>query len=70
MSVASAQRRDAIHAFVVEFYTTNGYSPSLREIGETVGITSSSIVHAYVAQLVDAGMLRKTPGIARSYRPA
>ncbi|HEX4979973.1 MAG TPA: transcriptional repressor LexA [Acidimicrobiales bacterium] len=38
-----------------------GYPPSVREIGEAVGLTSSSTVHAHLASLQDMGYLRRDP---------
>lgn len=38
-----------------------GYPPSVREIGEQVGLTSSSTVHAHLASLQQMGFLRRDP---------
>jgi repressor LexA len=38
-----------------------GYPPSVREIGEAVGLTSSSSVHAHLETLQKQGYLRKDP---------
>ena len=38
-----------------------GYPPSVREIGEAVGLTSSSTVHAHLATLQRQGFLRRDP---------
>ena len=38
-----------------------GYPPSVREIGEAVGLTSSSTVHAHLASLQSLGYLRRDP---------
>ncbi len=38
-----------------------GYPPSVREIGEAVGLSSSSTVHAHLAALQDKGYLRRDP---------
>ena len=38
-----------------------GYPPSVREIGESVGLTSSSTVHAHLAVLQREGYLRRDP---------
>lgn len=38
-----------------------GYPPTVREIGEAVGLTSSSSVHAQLANLERRGMLHKDP---------
>jgi repressor LexA len=50
---------------VLEFIDTEirerGYPPSVREIGEAVGLSSSSTVHAHLAALQDKGYLRRDP---------
>jgi repressor LexA len=38
-----------------------GYPPSVREIGQAVGLTSSSTVHAHLATLQRLGYLRRDP---------
>lgn len=38
-----------------------GYPPTVREIGEAVGLTSSSSVHAQLANLERRGLLHKDP---------
>lgn len=40
---------------------TRGYPPSVREIGEAVGLNSPSSVHAQLATLASKGLLRKDP---------
>ena len=52
-------------AEVLEFIDSEvrhrGYPPSVREIGEAVGLSSSSTVHAHLAALQDKGYLRRDP---------
>jgi repressor LexA len=43
-----------------------GYPPSVREIGESVGLTSSSTVHAHLAVLQREGYLRRDPSKPRA----
>jgi repressor LexA len=40
---------------------SNGYPPSVREIGEAVGLTSPSTVHSHLASLERMGYLRRDP---------
>ncbi len=51
-----------------------GYPPSVREIGEAVGLASSSTVHAHLAVLQREGYLRRDPTKPRAievrYDPA
>ena len=57
----AAQRRETIYKFIKEFLKDRGYPPSVREIGQAVGLKSSSTVHAYLDQMEDRGMIRRDP---------
>ena len=47
--------------FIESCLRERGYPPSVREIGEAVGLTSSSTVHAHLASLQQLGYLRRDP---------
>jgi len=47
--------------FIERAQRERGYPPSVREIGEAVGLTSSSSVHAHLATLQKQGYLRRDP---------
>lgn len=47
--------------FIESALRERGYPPSVREIGEAVGLTSSSTVHAHLASLQQLGYLRRDP---------
>jgi repressor LexA len=55
------ERQRAILDYLREFVDENGYPPTVREIGEAVGLRSPSTVHAHLAQLERAGLLRRDP---------
>src|SRR5690606_7993090 len=38
-----------------------GYSPSVREMGQTVGLSSSSTVHGHLGKLEEKGYIRRDP---------
>jgi repressor LexA len=57
--LTARQRR--ILDFISETVHDRGYPPTVREIGEAVGLTSSSSVHAQLATLERRGMLTKDP---------
>ena len=40
---------------------TKNYPPSVREIGEAVGLSSSSTVHAHLSKLEEKGLIRRDP---------
>jgi repressor LexA len=54
-------RQQRILDFIAETVRTRGYPPTVREIGEAVGLTSSSSVHAQLANLEKMGLLKKDP---------
>jgi repressor LexA len=54
-------RQQEIWQFLVEYVDDHGYPPTVREIGEAVGLASPSTVHAHLANLERAGLLRRDP---------
>jgi repressor LexA len=54
-------RQQEIWNFLVEYADGHGYPPTVREIGEAVGLASPSTVHAHLANLERAGLLRRDP---------
>ncbi|MEA3078465.1 MAG: repressor LexA [Actinomycetota bacterium] len=56
----SGKKRQILE-FIESSLRDRGYPPSVREIGEAVGLTSSSTVHAHLASLQQAGYLRRDP---------
>lgn len=52
-------RQQRILEFIRRTVRERGYPPTVREIGEAVGLTSSSSVHAQIANLQRKGLLRK-----------
>ena len=55
------ERQRGILNFIESETKTRGYPPSVREIGEAVGLTSTSTVHAHLASLQRMGYLRRDP---------
>jgi repressor LexA len=68
------ERQRAILEFIVAQQQQRGYPPSVREIGEAVGLTSPSTVHTHLATLQRRGFLRRDPtkprAIEVTYDPA
>jgi len=54
-------RQQQIWNYLVEYVDRHGYPPTVREIGERVGLASPSTVHAHLANLERAGLLRRDP---------
>jgi repressor LexA len=54
-------RQQEIWDFLVEYVERHGYPPTVREIGDAVGLASPSTVHAHLANLERAGFLKRDP---------
>ena len=54
-------RQQEIWDFLVDYVDARGYPPTVREIGEAVGLASPSTVHAHLANLERAGLLKRDP---------
>ena len=58
----SSDRQKEIFQFIKAFLLEKGYPPSVREIGEAVGLKSSSTVHGYLSRRLEAnGMIKRDP---------
>lgn len=64
-----SNRQQAILDYIKESIKVNGYPPSVREIGQAVGLKSSSTVHAHLVHLEEKGLLRKDPSKPRALIP-
>lgn len=56
-----SSRQHAILDFIKKEVKDKGYPPSVREIGEAVGLASSSTVHGHLARLEKKGLIRRDP---------
>jgi repressor LexA len=54
-------RQQEIWKFLTEYVDEHGYPPTVREIGEAVGLASPSTVHAHLANLERAGLIKRDP---------
>ncbi len=61
MAEALRGKRLEILEFIRTSLREQGYPPSVREIGEAVGLASPSTVHAHLAVLQQEGYLRRDP---------
>jgi repressor LexA len=60
------KRQKEIFDFIRRYAAKTGYPPTVREIGKAVGLHSSSTVHAHLANLEKAGLLRRDPAKPRA----
>jgi repressor LexA len=59
-------RQKHILRFIRDFAESNDYAPSMREIGQAVGLTSTSAVSHQLRVLQDKGYIRRVPGHPRT----
>ena len=62
------ERHQRILEFLSEYQRENRYPPSIREIGNKTGITSTSVVNYYLDQLEKKGMIERDRKISRGVR--
>ena len=62
------ERHQRILDFLREYQRTNKYPPSIREIGEKTGISSTSVVNYYLDQLEKRGLIERDRKISRGVR--
>ena len=59
-------RRQEILDFIIQFITENGYSPSVREIKDAIGIGSMNTLHSHLKTLESQGKIKMKPGQSRT----
>jgi repressor LexA len=57
--LALTRRQREVLDVIQEFIESNGYSPSLEEIGGTLGLSSVATVHKHISHLVEKGFVRR-----------
>ena len=60
------ERQQQVLDYIRSTVVDRGYPPSVREIGDAVGLSSPSSVHAQLNSLVAAGMIKKDPSKPRA----
>lgn len=60
------RRQSEILNFIVQSVQSRGFPPSIREIGEAVGLSSSSTVHSHLRTLEEKKYIRRNPSKPRS----
>ncbi len=66
MATAPTGRQAEILAFIEDHVERNGYPPTVREIGQGVGLASPSTVHRHLEKLEASGHLRRDPSKPRA----
>lgn len=53
------KRQDEVLKYIKEFISKHGYPPTVREIGEALGLSSPATTHSHISQLEEKGYIRK-----------
>jgi repressor LexA len=61
-----SERQQQVLEYIRETTIDRGYPPSVREIGEAIGLSSPSSVHAHLSTLVEEGYLKRDPSKPRA----
>ena len=62
------ERERRVYDYLCETIEKNGYSPSVRDIKDAIGVKSTSTVHAYLERLEKKGYIHKEQGKSRTVR--
>ena len=66
MDLNLTKRQQEIFDYIKTYSSQHGYPPTVRDIGKAIGLTSSSTVHAHLANLEKIGILRRDPSKPRA----
>jgi repressor LexA len=67
-TVGLSERHRKIMEFLTTFVEKNSYSPSIRQIGESIGVKSTSLVDYYLNHLEQEGYIARDGRVSRSIR--
>ncbi len=63
-----SERHRKIMDFLTRFQDQTGYSPSIRQIGDSIGVKSTSLIDYYLNQLQQMGIIERDEHVSRSIR--
>jgi repressor LexA len=64
--ISLTHRQEEILDIIRHYVRTKGFSPSIREIADNLGVSSISTVHCHLLNLEKKGFIRKDPSRRRS----
>ena len=67
-SLELGKREKDILSFIEKNIKEHGYPPSVREIGKSVGLSSTATVHGYLTKLEEKGYIKKENQKGRALR--
>ncbi|KKQ66769.1 MAG: LexA repressor [Candidatus Daviesbacteria bacterium GW2011_GWA2_38_24] len=65
MPVTLYRRQKQILDFIKQYIAKYGYSPTLGEIADSIGVSSLATVHEHLQALVQKGLIKKFEGVVR-----
>jgi repressor LexA len=66
--MASSDRQKRILEYIETYIVAHGFPPSIREIGDKVGISSTSVVNYHLNKLTEKGMLEREGRVSRGLK--
>lgn len=61
-----SEKQKNIYRFIVDYIDENNYPPSVREIGQAAGLSSTSTVHGYLQRLEKRGLIKRDESKSRA----
>ena len=61
-----SRMQQRVYDYIEESIALHGYAPSVREIGEALGLKSPSTVHFHIKHLQEMGLIEKSAGKGRA----
>jgi repressor LexA len=69
LSLQADQRQADVLLAIIDAIRRTGRPPTVREIGDAAGISSTSMIHLYLERLVAARKIRRDPSVSRGVWP-
>ena len=63
-----SERQRGIYQFIRQFYREHGYPPTIREIGNALNISSTSVVNYNLNKLEEAGLIQRDREVSRGLK--
>ena len=62
------RREEEALGVIKDYFCDHGYPPTTRELGDMIGVTSSSTAHAYLERLERKGYIKRTESTPRGIK--
>lgn len=66
MAITLYKRQRQIYDFISQYIQKNGFSPTLKEMADALGVSSLATIHEHLQALEKKGVIKKTDGQKRS----